>query len=304
MLLNQTAPTRRYVITVYGATGTGKSTMSTTLPKPVILLLERQGWESIRDASKGKKGGPPPTFHLATIEDLRAAVTILATEKEPLRGLVKKFVPAAEQEAALAAMPYLRPESVAVDSISEAFRLVADGVEKEAPSKISPKSGLPVRGMDGMGVIRDRCERLLRTLRDLGDYQVLLLAQLDDREKSEGDDKVRSVGPMAPMRYLQQSIASVSNAVGITERRRVVSKEKGPNDETKMEVAWGVMFTGPDWMVTKTIHGLRDTETQNVGAWLKRIAKSDADAKTEKPDTETKTETENTKPATPEKESA
>lgn len=279
MLLNIQAPTRRYVLTIYGASGTGKTTLATTAPKPVVLLLEPQGWESIRDAAPAG-GSPVPTFAISTIEQLRQAILVLHTSREPLADLVRKLVPDASlHEQAIASLPYLAPETVVIDSVSEALRLVIDGIEKEAPPRVA-SDGLPERSERAWGAIGERGERLLRSLRDLTarGYHVLLLAQLDDSEKGKGDDKRRVCAPVAPMQRLQRGFAYVSNAVGITQRDRklVARRDKdGKDAQPEEQVTWSVRFSGPDWMMLKTVHGLRAIETQNVTSWLKRIAKID-----------------------------
>lgn len=278
MLLNISAPERRYVVTIYGPSGTGKTTMATTAPKPVVLLLEPQGWESIRDAAKG--GAPAPTFAIQNVEQLRQALMVLHTSKEPLADLVRKLVTDASlHEKALASLPYLVPETVVIDSASEALRLVVDGIEHEAKPKIG-SDGLPVRSENVWGAIGDRGERLMRSLRDLTHrgFHVLLLAQIDDSEKGRGDEKRRVCAPVAPMQRLQRQFAYVSNAVGMTQRDRklVPARDKAGNElPPEEQITWTVRFTGPDWMMLKTIHGLRPVETQNFAAWLARIAKSD-----------------------------
>jgi len=268
MLLNTAAQTRRYLITIYGASGTGKTTLGTTAPKPLFLLTERQGYESIRDAS----GVTPPTFFIGSYLDLRAAIMILRSSKSPIADLIAHFVPEEERDAALAAMPYLVPETIVLDSLTEAFALVSSGVEKDSPAKVA-KDGLPERGMRATGAIIDRCIGLLRTLRDLlaNDFHVLLLSHLDDRDVGEGDSKSRVIGPTAPMRRIGAQIPHVSNAVGISERRKRVKARREGDEQHQTETVWCVNFSGSDWMITKSIHGLRDIEHADVGKWLARI---------------------------------
>lgn len=278
MLMNVQAPVRRYVVTLYGPSGTGKTTMATTAPKPVVLLLEPQGWESIRDAAKGK--APVPTFSITNVEELREAVRILLTSKEPLVDLVKAHTSDPEVlKAALESLPYATPETVVIDSATEALKKVVDGIEHEAKPRIG-KDGLPVRSESAWGAIGDRGERLLRAFRDLTTrgFHVLLLAQLDDSEKGKDDEKRRVCAPAAPMQKLQRAFSYVSNAVGITQReRRMVARRDKNGGELPPEeqIVWSVRFTGPDWMMLKLVHGLRPIETQNFSAWIKRIDKHD-----------------------------
>lgn len=204
---------------------------------------------------------------------------VLHTSKEPLADLVRKMVPEPMQELSLASLPYSTPETIVIDSTSEALRLVVDGIEHEAKPKIG-SDGLPVRSENAWGAIGDRGERLMRSLRDLTNrgFHVLLLAQLDDSEKGRGEDKRRVCAPVAPMQRLQRAFAYVSNAVGLTQRERklVPKRDKDGNElPPEEQISWTVRFTGPDWMMLKTIHGLRPVETQNVSAWLARIAKGD-----------------------------
>lgn len=78
MLMNVTHQERLWKLLVYGASGTGKTTLGVSAPKPLILLGERQGWEAVRDAAILHKKKVPPTFYLRSMEELRIAIGVLS----------------------------------------------------------------------------------------------------------------------------------------------------------------------------------------------------------------------------------
>lgn len=269
---------------VYGKSGTGKTTLGCTAPKPVFLLSERQGWDSIRKASRALRIPTPPTFLLQTSKDLNDAVRALNSAR-PMETLVKILVwneeertAAAEQrkpdkdkaartaEKMIAALPYLDPLTIVPDSITDMFRLESDAIDEISPPKVG-KDGLPVKAERYWSALRERCERLVRRFRDLP-FHVLYLALLDDRTVGEDDQKTRQVGPDAPMRALPGAIMQCTNMVGIMSVNVKLQAPTKENREPQAMIRHWVRFTGPDWMMTKPNRPLRDVEVPNFSAWI------------------------------------
>lgn len=265
-MLNVSQVERLWKFLVYGATGTGKTTLGVTAPDPVFLLSEAQGYESVRDAA-ARMGKPvPPVFLVQTVDGLRAAVLSLrsgAFSQTPLHGLVESLLPRDQWAAAKAALPYAKPKTIVVDSITEFFKVVADEVEREAPMQVA-SDGLPDRSLRHMGVIKDRCERLVRSLRDLP-YHVVVLAAQSDQEIGQGKEKSRKVAPDTVVAKLQGALAHAANAVGVASKVEVADKNGGTRP------AWGVNFVLPGHFMSKVARPLRDAEVPNVSSWVKRL---------------------------------
>lgn len=284
LFLNETKNEEWVKCLVYGKSGTGKTTLGCTAPKPVFLLSERQGWDSIRKAAKALRVPTPPTFLIQTSKDLNDAVRAL-NSKDPLETLVKILVWNDEERTAIAegrkpdkdkasrladamikALPYTHPETIVPDSITDMFRLESDAIDEISPPKVG-KDGLPVKAERYWSALRERCERLVRRFRDLP-FHVLYLALLDDRTVGEDDQKTRQVGPDAPMRALPGAVMQCTNMVGIMSvSLKLVAPTKENRDPQAVIKHW-VRFTGPDWMMTKPNRPLRDVEVPNFSAWI------------------------------------
>lgn len=284
LFLNETKNEEWVKALVYGKSGTGKTTLGCTAPKPVFLLSERQGWDSIRKASRALRMAPPPTFLIQSSKDLNDAVRAL-NSKDPLETLVKILVwndeertaqaegrkpdkdkAAKTADAMIKALPYTIPETIVPDSITDMFRLESDAIDEISPPRMG-KDGLPVKAERYWSSLRERCERLVRRFRDLP-FHVLYLALLDDRTVGEDDQKTRSVGPDAPMRALPGAIMQCTNMVGIMSVSQKLVAPTKENREPQAVIKHWVRFTGPDWMMTKPNRPLRDVEVPNFSAWL------------------------------------
>lgn len=258
MLLNAAERPRWWNLLVYGRSGTGKTSLGVTAPEPVVLLGELQGYESIRDAAHRLDKPEPPTFLIRTADELRRAImTLRSVDDAPLTALAE------QHGAAGVELPYVRPQTVVVDSLTEMMKLVCDEIDEQSPPRIA-KDGLPERTKRFWGVLGNRSDRLLRALRDLP-YHVVMLARLVDKEVGEGQEKSRLVTPDMPMNKLGELTASVTNAVGISTK---VAKAK-LNADT--EYTFGVRFSGPGYFLLKALRPLGDVETSDVSDWIERL---------------------------------
>jgi len=275
VLLNQEQIERTINLGIYGTSGTGKTTLGVTAPDPVILLSERQGFESIRDAAARLKKPIPPTFLMQHRDALGQAIAALqkgvgssgsnGKSAEPLVRLVEQFVPEDKQKQAIADLPYTTPKTVVLDSCTDMMQLVWDHILEQSPQKTA-KDGLPETNMRHWGTMKERGNALLRAVRDLP-YHSIYLSLLDDRETGEGDEKNRVVQPQMPMRALPGMLAASCNAVGITRVKRL--HEKGKD----MELQRWVQFAGPDFMLVKPLRPLKDQEEPNVSKWIAKLDK-------------------------------
>lgn len=259
MLLRDKDHARLLKALVYGKSGSGKTHLGVTAPDPVVLLSERQGFETIRDAA-ARLGRPlPPTFWVRSVDDLREALRILGTSKAPLEHMQQHFGSADEQDEPL---PYATPQTVVLDSMTDIAQLVSDDIDRIAPPR-KGKDGLPVKAERYWGVLGDRMHGLIRAFRDLP-YHVLFLALLDDRTVGEGEEAARQVGPMMPMRKMPAMLESAVNAVGVASVKQVPVKGQD------VELQHGVTFAAPDWIMTKPLRPLRDREVADFGDWVQR----------------------------------
>ena len=254
---------------VYGKTGSGKSTLGVTAPKPFIVLSERQGYMAVADAARRLGIPTPPTLWCESLEDVRAVIRALRSdEHEPIPTALRAVLgDGPEVEEKIQRLPYVKPETVVADSVTDIFNLIAVDIERVAGKKIG-KDGLESKPERFWGVLRDRSEALIRAFRDLP-YDLLFLALLTDAEIGEGDEKSRYVVPTCPMKALPNSLGAAVNIVGIMSvKERLERPEEG--DPFYSYERW-VRFAGPSWMMTKTMAQLRDKEVLHVGAWIERI---------------------------------
>jgi len=259
MFLNEQQTERNLNILVYGQTGAGKTALGVSAPDPLILLSERQGFETVRDHAKRLGVPMPPTFWIKDKNELAKAVHVLQSDDAPIAKLIGDQLPEAEAKAAIDALPYLRPKTIVFDSLTDIMQLIWEGIVEQSPLK-NAKDGLPDTTMRHWGAMATRGRSFVRMCRDLP-YHCLFLALLDDKEV-EGE---RHIGPALPMRSLPAIIGAACNAVGVA---RVAAKRKS-GEETVM--VHSVQFAGPDNVMTKPLRPLRDVEVANMTSWIKRL---------------------------------
>lgn len=265
MYLNTQEADNQHNLLVYGPSGTGKTSLGVSAPDPVILLSERQGYESVKSAAKRLNKPIPPTFWIQNRDALSTAIKVLRRgNTETLANLCDALLPKSEVEKAVTSLPYRKPQTVVIDSVTEMFNLISDDIDTTAPPKLA-KDGLPERTMRYWTVLGDRAHGFIRAARDLP-FHVVMLALQEDKETGEGDEKARIVQPMTPMRKIPAMLSSAVNAVGVSEvvRKRATGKQ--------MEMKWQVKFASPSWMLTKPLRPLQDVETPDITDWFNRLA--------------------------------
>ena len=246
---------------VYGQSGTGKTSFGVSAPKPLILLSEQQAVPHVRAAAK-RLGRPcPPILVMETLQDYRLALTALRADKaQPFH--VRDD--AGETVLELAEWP----ETVVLDSVTDACELVSEEIRTQSPPKIG-RDGLPVDSERYWNVLGDRLQKLIRSFRDLP-MNVLFLCLLDERvqKDKEGAEISRWVGPQLAMRKMPAVVQAAVNVVGVTYRRR--AKTAAKDGSRPME--YGIATIGPDFMQLKPFPPLRDYEVTDFSSWCKRIA--------------------------------
>ncbi len=245
---------------IYGGPGTGKTNIGVTAPEPLFLLSERQAKPHIREAARRLGKPMPPILFMEKLGDyrrvLRALIAGAVDRTQPLRVVTDGGV--VEYEG-----PY--PESVIVDSLTDACALVREEVYNEAPPE-KAKDGLDKVTERHWAALRDRSEKLIRAFRNLP-LHVLFICGLDDKTTGEGDQQERHVGPAFPMRAISPFLCHSVNVVGITTREIKQTR----SDEGQREIEYGLVTTGPGYMTLKPFRPLRDKEAPDFASWVERI---------------------------------
>lgn len=245
---------------IYGPPGTGKTDFGVSAPKPLILLSERQGLATVRSASVRRGVPVPPTFYMETLEDYRDVLRALHGPKtQPFR--ITRKTKSGDPEIVFEGE---WPETVVLDSLTDACELVENEVRKEAPPE-KAKDGLERWTERHWAALRDRSEKLIRAFRDTP-VHVLFLALQDDRTVGEGDEASRVVQPALPMRALPSFLASCVNVVGITSRR---IEDRG--DDGQRRVVYEVRTIAASHYMLKPYRPLRDLEEPDFASWVSRV---------------------------------
>lgn len=276
LLMNQAPRGAQLKALVYGKTGTGKTQLGVTFPKPVFLQSEQQGFASVADAAQRTGLPMPPVLQVSRLDHVRCYLKALQSgSAEPIADALRlatapliaaKSVTDAELEAAIRLLPYARPESVVLDSVTDFARMIAEEIDLESPPRMA-KDGLPQKSDRYWQVLRERCERMIRAFRDLP-YHVLFLAELDDREIGEGDEKSREVRPAMPMNALPRALEHAVNVVGIA---HFTVKTEVKDGTPHYEREWGVRFAAPGWMHSKVMRPLDDVEPPDFRVWWAKL---------------------------------
>lgn len=248
----------------YGKSGTGKTSIGVTAPKPLILLSERQGIVHVKQAAKRLGKPVPPVAFMQSFNDYRNVLNALRGDKaQPFRVYQQRTTEKGVERDCVFELEEW-PETVVVDSLTDCGRLCVEEIRRQSPPQ-KGKDGLPTDSQRFWNVLGDRMKNLILGFRDAPVHSVFL-ALADDREVGEDDDKHRQCSPDLPMRRLADVLSSAVNAIGYTYRKTV----REPN-KTTARIVYGVMTTGPEYMTLKPYRPLRDIELPDFSHWVNVI---------------------------------
>jgi hypothetical protein len=244
---------------IAGASGTGKTTLGVTAPAPLILLSERQGMPSIKQAAKRLGVPVPPVLLVERAADYRIALRALRGDRSG------PFVVTDDTDKNAAPVEVMRleswPQTVVLDSLSDACTVFMREIREQAPPRPG-KDGLPVDAQRFWGVLSDRTFNLMKLFRDLP-MNVVFLCLRDERvvEDADGNVTERIVQPKLSPRSLVADLCAAVNVVGYSYRT---------HDKLERAV-YGVVLEAGERAVTKPCEPLRSVEVANLSSWIERL---------------------------------
>ncbi len=256
---------------MYGKSGSGKTTLGVTAPKPLILLSERQGMVVIRQAA-ARLGLPvPAVIHMQSLEDYRSVLRALhGSRAEPFRVFetIDTATTGPRRQLVFELPVDQWPETVVLDSTTDAMRLVIEEIRQQSPPKAG-QDGLPVDSQRFWQVLESRAMNLIQGYRDVKAHK-LFLCLCDDRMTGEDDNQKRSITPDLPMRKFPEKLSAACNVMAYAYRRE--KKTQRPDRQgVEVKTIYGVMTGGPEHMLLKPHPPLRQFEVPNYSAWVQII---------------------------------
>jgi hypothetical protein len=244
-------------VAITGPGGTGKTTLGVSAPKPLIVLSERQGLPSIKQAAKRLGVPVPAVVYVEHADDYRGILRALRGPKdEPFR------VKDADGEVVMELPVEQWPETVVIDSLTDACDVMVNQIRDQSPPR-KGRDGLPVDAQRFWGVLIDRCNGLIKGFRDLP-MHVVFLCLLSDKTKEDDNGNMieRVIQPKLATHAMAQSLCAAVNVMGYT--YRTVDKERQP--------VYGVRTMGPESMLTKPCEPLHKNEVADLGSWFARLS--------------------------------
>lgn len=240
---------------VYGETGTGKTSLGVTAPKPLILLSESQGNLHVKEAAKRLGVPVPERLLMEHMEDYRLVIRALRQDKsKPFRVLTNNGQLLHEQEE--------WPETVVIDSATDMCRIARAEIDMISPPQ-NGKDGLPFVSQRAWGVLQEKLHNVILGFRDCP-VNVLFLCLADDRTEGEAETAVRTVKPSMAMKKLPGLLSAAVNIQGSAYRTQVLKKGA-------VRTVWGVLFSGPEHFALKSCAPLRPREVPNFTMWVNAV---------------------------------
>lgn len=245
---------RFWKMAIAGLSGTGKTSLGVSAPRPLILLSERQGMPSIKNAARRLGRAIPPVLLVEQADDYRLALQALRGDRaHPF------VVKDSKGEVVLKLEQW--PETVVLDSLSDAVSVFMREVREQSPQRAG-KDGLPVDANRFWGVLSDRLYNLMKAFRDLP-MNVVFLCLRDERTKEDADGNVieRVIQPKLTPRALVNDLCAAVNIVGYSYR----THDKDRN------IVYGVVLEAGEGAVTKPCEPLRKVEVADLTSWIERL---------------------------------
>lgn len=267
-----------FKFTIFGESGTGKTTLGTTAPSPLFLLSERQGMNSIKEAAQRAGEAIPPVLFMEKMVDYRDVLRALHGDKEKpfkvLKTIVEKDDKGKKKERFETMYEGPWPETVVIDSITDALNKLYGELVVEAPPPVQ-KDGLREMQMRHWGALRTRCEKLIRLFRDVP-LHVVYLALKESREATESSEPF--TGPDLPMKALPGVLLGCVNVSGMTRRDTVPKIDSDGNPVVKdgkpmRTYEFSVQTRGPNYISIKAPMALNAYETPNISEWIEKLTK-------------------------------
>ncbi len=254
--IDDLADEQYWKICITGPGGTGKTTLGVSAPKPLIVLSERQGLPSIKAAAKRLGVPVPPVVYVDVAEDYRTVLQALRAPKDKPFVLIDKSTGEVVMELAVEDWP----QTVIVDSLTDACDVVKRELDDQAPNK-KGRDGLPVMARGKWGVWTDRCMGLIKSFRDLP-MHVVFLCLISDRTKEDADGNIteRIVQPKLATHGMGPQLCAAVNIMGYT-RRKV---------EGNVPI-YGVLTIAPEYMLSKPCEPLQQWEVPDLSSWIERL---------------------------------
>lgn len=250
---------------ISGESGDGKSSFGATAPRPLIVLSEKQGRISARKRAAELGRGQPTIVEVDSLQDYRDLLRSMKGSKdEPFRWV--------DQSGAMVVEMNPWPESIVLDSLTDACQLVEEDILRDAPPK-KGEDGLPVFSQRHWAELKKRCHRLFRAFRDVPAH-VVFLCILEERVTETSDGRsTRSIGPSLPMRKLPDLLMQATNVAGIIRRsvKRLDDGKKDLDDDNQTQLVFEVYTSGPSMMKVKQYRPLRDVENADFSDWVERV---------------------------------
>lgn len=244
-------------IAITGPGGTGKTNLGVSAPKPLIVLSERQGLPSIKQAAK-RMGVPiPPVVYVEDAEDYRGVLRALHGPKDSPFVIVDHAT--GERVIELSVEEW--PQTVVIDSLTDACDVLINQIRKQSPQK-NGRDGLPYDAKRFWGVLIDRCNGLIKGFRDLP-MHVVFLCLLSDKTKEDDDGNLieRVIQPKLATNAMAHSLCAAVNLMAYTYRTTGTDKQ----------LVYGVMTSGPEAMLTKPCEPLQRIEVPDLTSWIERL---------------------------------
>lgn len=172
---------------IYGDSGSGKTWCSSTAPKPLVMLTERNGMQSI------KRSNPDAYVAYCTTADQCRDFLVAVMNGDVPDGV----------------------ETIVIDGITEVQQIMIDDI-------LSKKGENRKMSLPDWGELGDRMRRFLRCLRDLP-YHVVVTA-LVTHELNEESGETR-VYPLVQSKKLPNQLAGYFNVVGFLFKRAVATED-------------------------------------------------------------------------------